>query len=187
MMSTLGESAGGMPGEEGAPPNGNNTSSPLSSSTSPRRKKKLQAIMNDYTTKTVRVKVGNEEVVMTARELEEEMMIMEEIEEEKRKRRKTDGTLHHVYVVQKLHRCLTVRAQDAESAVERALANLEGTVEGISIAFIGYGGENERYGERDSMEREDPEWESEVLDVESVQEDDESSDDDDDKKGEDEQ
>lgn len=40
--------------------------------------------MNDYTTKTVRVKVGNEEVVMTGRELEEEMMIMEdEMEEEK--------------------------------------------------------------------------------------------------------
>ena len=83
MMSTLGETPG-MPGEEVAPPNGNNTSSPLSSSTSPRRKKKLQAIMNDYTTKTVRVKVGNEEVVMTARELEEEMMNMEdEMEEEK--------------------------------------------------------------------------------------------------------
>ena len=39
--------------------------------------------MNDYTTKTVRVKVGNEEVVMTGRELEEEMMIVEEMEEEK--------------------------------------------------------------------------------------------------------
>jgi hypothetical protein len=82
-MSTLGETPG-MPGEEGAaPPNGNNTSSPLSSSTSPRRKKKLlQAIMNDYTTKNVRVKVGNEEVLMTGRELEEEMMIMDEMEEE---------------------------------------------------------------------------------------------------------
>jgi hypothetical protein len=36
--------------------------------------------MNDYTTKTVRVKVGNEEVVMTGRDLEEEMMIMEDDE-----------------------------------------------------------------------------------------------------------
>jgi hypothetical protein len=79
-MSTLGETPGMPAGKGAAPPNGNNntSSSPLSSSTSPRRKKKLQAIMNDYTTKTVRVKVGNEEVVMTGRELEEEMMIMEE-------------------------------------------------------------------------------------------------------------
>lgn len=112
----------------------------------------------------------------------------EDVEEEKRKRRKTDGTLFDVYVVQKLHRCLTVRAQDEESARQRALENLEGTVEGISLAFYGYGGENERYGESDSMEREDPEWENEVLDVEELAEDDASSDaDKDDQAGEDEQ
>lgn len=81
MMSTLGETPN-MPGEEGAPTtnngNNNNNTSSSPSSSSPRRKKKLQAVMNDYTTKTVRVIVSNEEVVMTGRELEDEMMNMEE-------------------------------------------------------------------------------------------------------------